>query len=60
MSDAHWTRQQKMTKGLKFWIYELERLAYLCSENKGAVQLHGYHLFSHIHKAGFSYFLLFS
>ena len=38
---------QKMAKGLKFWIWEVERLYYLCSENKGAV------LFSHMRKAVF-------
>ena len=27
-----------MARGLKFWIYELEGLYYLCSENKGADQ----------------------
>ena len=30
---------QKMARGLKFWILEVERLYYLCSENKGADQL---------------------
>ena len=25
-----------MARGLKFWIYEVEGLYYLCSENKGA------------------------
>ena len=33
---------QKMVRGLKFWIYEVEELYYLCSENKGADQLQGY------------------
>ena len=32
----------KMARGLKFCIYETERLYYLCSENKGADQLGGY------------------
>ena len=26
---------QKMARGLKFWIQEVEGLYYLCSENKG-------------------------
>ena len=30
---------QKMARGLKFWIYEVEGLYYLCSENKGTDQL---------------------
>ena len=30
-----------MARGLKFWIYEVEGLSYLCSEKKGADQLHG-------------------
>ena len=30
-----------MARGLKFWIYEVEGLYYLCSKNKGADQLHG-------------------
>ena len=33
---------QKMARGLKFRIYEVEGLYYLCSENKGANQLCGY------------------
>ena len=33
---------QKMARGLKFWIKEIEGLYYLCSENKGADQLRGY------------------
>ena len=32
-----------MARGLKFGIKEVEGLYYLCSENKGAVQLHGMH-----------------
>ena len=32
----------KMARGLKFRIFEVDRLYYLCSENKGADQLHGY------------------
>ena len=31
---------QKMAKGLKFRIKKVEGLHYLCSENKGADQLH--------------------
>ena len=30
---------QKMARGLKFRIFKVERLYYLCSESKGAVQL---------------------
>ena len=33
---------QKMARGLKFWIKKEEGLYYLCCENKGADQLHGY------------------
>ena len=33
---------QKMARGLKFQIKEVEGLYYLCSENKGADQLRGY------------------
>ena len=32
----------KMARGLKFCIYEVGVLYYLCSENKGADQLRGY------------------
>ena len=32
-----------MARGLKFHIKEVEELYYLCSENKGADQLRGYH-----------------
>ena len=32
---------QKLTRGLKFRIYKVEALYYLCSENKGADQLRG-------------------
>ena len=35
-------QQQKMTRGLKFRIKEVEGFYYLCSENKGADQLRGY------------------
>ena len=34
---------QKMARGLKFGIKEVEGLYYPCSENKGADQLGGYH-----------------
>ena len=33
---------QKMARGLKFRIKEVEGLYYPCSENKGADQLRGY------------------
>ena len=33
---------QKMTRGLKIQIWEVEGLYYPCSENKGADQLRGY------------------
>ena len=33
----------KMFRGLKFLIYEVEGVYYLCSENKGADQLHIFH-----------------
>ena len=33
---------RKVARGLKFLIEEEEGLQYLCSENKGADQLHGY------------------
>ena len=33
---------QKMARGLKFRIYKVEGLYYLCSENKDADQLRGY------------------
>ena len=36
-------QSQKMARGLKIWIMEVEGLYYLCSKNKGADQLHGYH-----------------
>ena len=32
-----------MVRGFKFEIYKVEELYYLCSENKGTDQLHGYH-----------------
>ena len=42
-SDTNQTVQlHKMAIGLKFRIYEVEGLYYLCSENKGADQLRGY------------------
>ena len=33
---------QKMGRGLKLWLEQVEGLYHLCSENKGADQLHGY------------------
>ena len=33
---------QKMIRGLKFRIWKVEGLYYLCNENKGADQLRGY------------------
>ena len=33
---------QKMSRGLKFRFWKEEGLFYLCCENKGAEQLHGY------------------
>ena len=35
-------QQQKMARGLKFRIWEIEGLYYLYSENKGADQLRSY------------------
>ena len=43
-SDINQTVQlQKMARGLKFRISKVEGFYYLCSENKGADQLRGYH-----------------
>ena len=39
-SDINWA-VQKVARGLKFRIWKVEGLYYLCSENKGAVQLRG-------------------
>ena len=36
-------QQQKMLRGLKFWLLEVEGLFYRSSENKGADQLCDYH-----------------
>ena len=51
------TWPQKMVRGLKFPIKEVEGLYSLCSEDKGLGQLHGYTAplwgFLHIQKAGF-------
>ena len=42
-SDTNWPVQaQKIARGMKFRIKEVERLYYPCSENKGADQLRGY------------------
>ena len=38
---------QKMARGLKFQIYKVEGLYYLCSENKGADQKLAKNRFSH-------------
>ena len=35
-------KAQKMARGWKFWIEQVEELYYPCSENKGADQLRGY------------------
>ena len=43
MLDINWAVQaQKIARDLKFQIYKVEGLYYLCSENKGADQLLGY------------------
>ena len=59
-SNTNWAEQlQKMAIGLKFRIYEVKGLYYVCSENKGADQLRCYHAadlhlcFSHMQKEGF-------
>ena len=41
-SDTNQAVQQKRARGLKFRIYKVEGLYYLCSENKGADHLRGY------------------
>ena len=42
-SYINWAVQpQKIARGLKFGIYEVEELYYPCSENKGADQPRGY------------------
>ena len=42
-SSTKWAVQlQKMARALKFWIWEVEGLSYLCSENEGAEQLCGH------------------
>ena len=38
----HVVQPQKMARGWKFRIWNEEGLYYLCSENKGADQLHSY------------------
>ena len=44
--DTDWAKQaQETSRGLKFWIKEADGVSYLCSENKGADQLRGYHTF---------------
>ena len=48
-SDTNGAEQpQKMARGLKIWIYEVDGLCYLCSENKSADQLCG-HCTSDLH-----------
>ena len=43
-ADKNWAAPaQKMARGLKFRIQEVEGLYYLCSEIKGADQLRSYH-----------------
>ena len=43
VSDTNWAVQPlKIASGLKFRIWEVERLYYLCNENKGADQLRGF------------------
>ena len=55
----HDVQLQKMARGLKFRIKNVEESFYLCSENKGADQLRGYReadlrlLFSHMQNVGF-------
>ena len=50
---------QKLARGLKFGMYEVEGLYYLCSGNKDADQLRDYRqadqrlCFPHMQKAGF-------
>ena len=52
------TRPQKIARGLKFQILQVEELHYLCSKNKDNDQLRGYCaadlclLFLHMQKAG--------
>ena len=36
-------KPQKMSRGMKLWIQEVEGLYYPCSQNKGADQFRGYH-----------------
>ena len=44
VSDTNWAVQpQKIARGFKFRIKEVEGLYYQCSENKGADQLCGDH-----------------
>ena len=42
ISDQVRHKPQKMARGLKFRIKEVEGLCYPCGENKGADQLRGY------------------
>ena len=53
-------QSHKLARGLKFWFKKVEGLYYLCSENKGAGQIHGYSeadlrlCFSHMKNVVFS------
>ena len=48
MTDTYQAVQpQKMASGLKFGIFEVEGLYYLCSENKGTDQLKFSHEAAH-------------
>ena len=39
-SDTYQAVQsQNLARGLKFWIWEVDELTYLCSENKGTDQM---------------------
>ena len=56
----HAVQLQKMARGLKLWIKKVGGSYYLCCENKGADQLHGYReadlrLCFHIFKIWFSH-----
>ena len=44
MSDTNWAVQpQKIARDLKFGAKEVEGLYHLCSDNKGADQLHSHY-----------------
>ena len=43
-SVRNWAVQpHRIARCLKFWVWAVEGLYYLCSKNKGTDQLHGYH-----------------